>query len=347
MHVAHFNLARDFRGGERQTELLIRAHAEAGLLQTAVVRAGGDLARRLADVPKLRLRPIGKPYSWRLAQWRDADLLHAHEMRGAQLAYLSSRISRQPYLVTRRVIKRPSERRFTRALYRSAASISPLSRAVETVMADYLPGLRQCRIPSMAAGFAVDPARVAAIRADYPADALLVLQVGALVQHDKGQQFAIGAARRLANTHPRLQFLFLGSGRDESALRAQAEGLANVHFLGFHDNVGDYLAAADTFLFPSLQEGLGSALLDAMDAGLPIVASDVGGIPDVISDDDNGLLLPVGDIDGITAALVRLHDDAALRVRLGARGRELVEGYRPAAIAARYRELYREILSEH
>jgi glycosyltransferase involved in cell wall biosynthesis len=346
MHIAHFNLAKAFRGGERQTELLIRAHAAAGLAQTAIVRAGGELAERLVEVPGLRLRPIGKPYSWRLSAWRDTDLLHAHETRGAQVAYLSSRLSRQPYLITRRVIKRPGDSAFTRAMYRNATCVAGLSRAVVAVMDDYLPGLRQQRIPSMAAGFASDAAKVAAIRANYPADALLVLQVGALVRHDKGQQFSIEVARRLADSHPRLQFLFLGNGGDEAALREQAAGLANVHFLGFQRDVGDWLGAADIFFFPSVQEGLGSSLLDAMDAELPIIASDVGGIPDVVSDGDNGLLLPVGDVDGLAAALRQLHDDGDLRARLGARGRELVEGYRPTAIARRFRELYAELLRE-
>ena len=71
-------------------------------------------------------------------------------------------------------------------------------------------------------------------------------------------------------------------------LKNAAAGLSNVMFTGFVDNVGDYLAAFDVFVLPSNREGIGSVLFDAMDRALPVVASRVGGVPDIVHDGENG-----------------------------------------------------------
>ena len=72
-------------------------------------------------------------------------------------------------------------------------------------------------------------------------------------------------------------------------LKAAAAGLSNLTFTGFVDNVGDYLAAFDIFILPSNREGIGSILLDAMEQGLPVIASRVGGVPDIVHHDDERL----------------------------------------------------------
>ena len=110
----------------------------------------------------------------------------------------------------------------------------------------------------------------------------LVGHVGALDNGQKGQEFIIAAARELERSHPDVHFMLVGGGDDEAMLRSAAAGLSNLTFTGFVDNVGDYLAAFDVFILPSNREGIGSILLDAMEQGLPVIASRVGGVPDIV-----------------------------------------------------------------
>lgn len=339
--VIHVNLAPSFRGGERQAELLIRANARAGLRQRAVVRRGAPLAQRLKDVHELEVCPIARPFVANLGQLRDG-LVHAHETRAAQLAFIANCVLGTKYLITRRVPKRPKSNPFTAGVYGRAACVVSISTAILGTMRDYLPGGRNERIPSMAAGFAASPEAVERVRSGH-AGRLLVVHVGALVQRHKGQHVIIDAARRIHPSDTEIDFLLLGEGPDEAALRERAAGLDNVHFLGFRDDVADYIAAADIILYPSMEEGLGSALLDAMAAGKPIVASNTGGIPEIVGHGDNGLLAQPGDVEAIVEALLRLGADPQLRERMGARGREIASAYGADALAARYRELYAEL----
>jgi glycosyltransferase involved in cell wall biosynthesis len=118
-------------------------------------------------------------------------------------------------------------------------------------------------------------------------------------------------------------------------------GLDNIIFEGFVDNVGDYLAAFDLFAFPSLQEGLGSILIDAMNAELPIVASDVDGIPDLIQNEENGLLVSPADSALLAEKLVCLYEDKELSARLASKAQSDSRRLFPPVITERYlREIY-------
>ena len=160
----------------------------------------------------------------------------------------------------------------------------------------------------------------------------------------KGQRQIIAVARELARSAPDVSFLLVGAGRDEAALREEARDLPNLHFAGEVGDVGNYLAAFDIFLYPSRHEGLGSVLLDAMTFGLPMVATAVGGIPEIVQHGVNGLLCDVDDIAGLAAALLTLRADADLRRRMAAANRERAGKFSPAAMTERYIEVYRGLL---
>jgi glycosyltransferase involved in cell wall biosynthesis len=194
----------------------------------------------------------------------------------------------------------------------------------------------------MAANLTTNALTATKIRESYP-NKTLIGQVGALVERHKGQQYTIEAARHLETTHPHLHFLLIGDGQDEALLKQKAQGLTNIEFIGFKSNIGDYLRALDIFLFPSLQEGLGSTLLDAMEAGLPIVAAEVGGIPDIIKHKINGLLIPPQDALAIANAILVLVKNVAFAKNLGEQGNTEVINYSPAVISQRYMDVYKTI----
>lgn len=112
--------------------------------------------------------------------------------------------------------------------------------------------------------------------------------------------------------------------------------------MGFEKSVGSYIPAFDAFVFPSRSEGMGSILIDVMAAGVPIVASNVGGIPDLISDKENGLLIENGDYSALAEKLIEIKNDVGFREALVSNALAKSKGYTAAAMALRYLDVYKK-----
>jgi len=151
----------------------------------------------------------------------------------------------------------------------------------------------------------------------------------------------------------RLQLLVVGDGelKDELRRHGQSLGLSpRVHFLGARRDLGNLLAAIDVFVMPSLWEGLPLSLVLAMGAGVPVVATRIAGIPEVVQDGTSGLLVPPADAPALATALARVVSDPALRRCLGTTARGFVvprfgvEGYVRAVTSLYDRLLTKEIV---
>ena len=341
MRIAHINLAKSYRGGERQTELLARGLASAGYPQVVVARRHGELAKRLSD-GQVELRQVsGNPVSAALAA-SGADIVHVHDGRSIYAAWLRQRMSGTPYVITRRVNNPIGTHPLARRVYRDAFCVVGVSSDISDIVGRYDPGIHRAVIHSASSGFVPDPEQVAKIRAGFTGK-FLVGHVGALDNVQKGQEFIIQVARDLAMTHPEIQFLLVGGGDDEAMLKAQASGLNNLAFTGFVNNVGDYLAAFDLFILPSNKEGIGGILLDAMDQSLPVIASRVGGLHEIVHDGENGILIEPASPGQLKSAVLKLRGQPELMERFGARGREIASGFSAGAMCRRYLEIYQAI----
>ena len=136
-------------------------------------------------------------------------------------------------------------------------------------------------------------------------------------------------AAALLKDEEKLRFLLVGEGEERARLEQLASELGlsgKVHFAGFRENVFDWLSAMDIFVHPSLNEGMGRALVEAQAAGLPIAATTVCGIPDVVHHGKAGLLVPPSDAKALAAAMKRLCADPQLRRIYGDYGRAWVSG---------------------
>jgi glycosyltransferase involved in cell wall biosynthesis len=348
MHILHINLAKGFRGGERQTSLLINGLTEKfpEINQSLIVRQGSPLPDFIAN-KKIEIIYTKWPHlSSLLNSFANIDLVHAHEAKACHLAFLLSKTARLPYLITRRMDRPPKANRFTHAVYDNAETIVCLSSAINQIMQDYAPSVSSEVIPSMAASLAFSSNAISTIKnnVDKTQSKVLVGHIGALVKKHKGQQTIIEAARILEKTNPNIHFMLVGEGKDREALEQQALGLNNIEFVGFKSNIGDYLRTFDIFLFPSLQEGLGSTILDAMQAERPIIASNAGGIPDLITDKENGLLIPPENPDAIVEAIQQMLNDPESASEMAKNGAKKVKQYSPAVISQRYMHTYQQIL---
>lgn len=308
------NLAPGFRGGERQTEILIRCLAERGESQRLVIRRGNSLKQRCAAIAGLEIVEVSSNPLAAAFAVRGSRLAHSHEARTVYSCLLANLLYGTPYIITRRVVAAQSSKVVRRLAYRRARQLVGVSRAVVTSIHERFQDADTIVIPDATAGFAVDEGEVASIRARYPGKTLIG-HVGALAHSHKGQSTIISAARLCAKTHPDWQFLLCGDGEDEQRFRDEIGDLGNIELVGWVENVGDWLASFDLFVYPSLHEALGSTILDAMQFGLPVVASNVGGIPDFVVDGVNGTLIEPerpGQIVGAISGL--LSDPARLKI---------------------------------
>jgi glycosyltransferase involved in cell wall biosynthesis len=145
------------------------------------------------------------------------------------------------------------------------------------------------------------------------------------LSREKGVDVLMAAFRQVASAHSGARMVLVGDGLERAALEAMSRqfGLdARVQFLGMRDDVPSILRNLDVFVLPSRTEGLPMALLEAMAAGLPIVATAVGGVPEAIRDGETGILVPPERPDELAGAILRLASDEALRNRLAAGGRQ-------------------------
>jgi len=180
-------------------------------------------------------------------------------------------------------------------------------------------------------------------------DAFLVGNVGRLALQ-KGQRHLIGAMPALLERVPRAHAVIAGAGDLEEFLRDLAEetGVAErVHVLGPRKDVPALMHAMDVFAMPSIWEGFGLVLLEAMAAGRPIVASRVATIPEVVLDGQTGLLVPAGDPLALAEALAQLANQPALAARMGEAGRERVQHqFSLEKMVGDTELLYRELVDE-
>jgi len=134
----------------------------------------------------------------------------------------------------------------------------------------------------------------------------------------------VRAARGVCDHHPGARFIIAGDGPLRPRLEALSRELRlerNISFLGHRDDIADVIASFDVLVMPSTIEGLGSSIMDAHALGVPVVASNVGGIPDIVADNETGLLVESGDVNGFTRGLRRLIVEDDLRERLIDKGK--------------------------
>lgn len=312
-------------------------------------------ARQLYSLPASRLVP-------RLAA--SADLIHAHlgeDLAVVPIALFAARRHRLPFVLT---VHTSLHHTITVTNPRSAllkilggrlerwgaseadALIAITRRLAELVMADGVPPERVHLVPP-----GVQPALFARAAADGDLLADLprprVLYLGRF--HAQKQ---VDVLVRAASLLPEAQVVLVGDGNERHALELLSKRLGvseRVHFRGFvpHDQIPGVLRGADVLALPSRYEELGVVMLEAMHAGVPVVASATGGIVDVVEHEINGLLVPPGDHEALAMALRRVLTDSNLADSLAAAGRQRVTRYDWNGLTEEVLTIYEQVLRRH
>jgi glycosyltransferase involved in cell wall biosynthesis len=340
LHIIHVNLAKGFRGGERQTALLIQALAHHVESQTLVCRRDSPLREALREVDRLSVVSANHQLGGHIQAAR-ASVVHAHEAKAVHWAWLHKRLWCTPYVVTRRVDTPIKDKWMNRLFYGDASCCVAISTMIQAQLAPWSQHNIPV-IPSAMSNFSPDMHIAEQFKARYPGR-FIVGHIGALVDRHKGQRVILEAARQLQDSHPTLLFVFFGKGEDEETLQQESLHLSNVVWAGFQPNIGDFIPALDLFIFPSRNEGLGSVLLDVMQAKIPVIASDVGGIPDLVQQNRTGVLVEANNAAALKEAIIQAKENDKASAAMADAAYERLKAFSPQAMAEHYHHVYGQV----
>jgi glycosyltransferase involved in cell wall biosynthesis len=361
LRIAHLIESDGPGGAERMVASLAGALQTRGAENVVIVpeRGEGWLARQLDRTGVATLAgPLDLPFP-ALARWLGSAfrqhrvaLAHSHEFIMALCGAWAARRAGVPHVFTMHGSRYYASRWRRRIALRVAAELSGGAVAVSGSVARHLSRdlwLRASRIVTIPNGASLSAVVHSSLRDELGLDPgdQLALAVGNLYPV-KGQRYLVEALGLLADQFPRLHVAIAGRGELEDVLRAQAGALGlggRVHLLGLRADIGNLLAGADIFVLPSLSEGLPLALVEAMLAARPIVASAVGEIPVVLAQGDAGAIVPPGDAAALARALTKLLNDRTHARELGAvAARRAHAEYTVDRMVERYVALYRKRL---
>ncbi len=360
MRILHVETGMHLYGGAQQVAYLLDGLVRRGVDTVLVCPPGAAIGARfrgcaveVIEVPCGGDVDLG--FAWRLQrviERQRPQLVHLHSRRGADvLGGLAARLAGVPAVLSRRV-DNPEAKWWARWKYSRYARVVCISEGIATVL--------------RAEG--VDPARIRVVRSVVDAQAWTqpaprgafcaefglpehrpIAGVVAQLIERKGHRVLFAALARLPA--PQRPFVVcFGQGPQHTALQAEVEqlGLAgDVSFAGFRDDLAHWMGCLDLLVHPAYMEGLGVSLLQAAAAGVPIIASRAGGIPEAVRDDENGLLVPPGDVAALHAALTRVLGDDRLRRRLAQGGPALIaREFSLDAMVDGNLAVYREVLDE-
>lgn len=336
MKVLHVESGMHLYGGARQVAYLLAGLRQRGVDSLLVCPRGSAIAATAAtlgvttyEIPMRGDHDL--PLIWRLkriiAQERP-DIVHLHSRRGADLlGGLAARLAGVKTVLSRRV-DNPESRFVVRWKYRLYDRVVTISRGIaEVLLGEGLPPEKLTCVCSAVdvEAFQGGCDRAAFCRRFGLDEDALVMGVAAQLIPRKGHRYLLEAMPGLLAEFPDLRLLVFGRGPLRSELGVQIARLQlqdQVVMAGFCEDLPAILPCLDLLVHPALMEGLGIALLQAASAGLPIVATHAGGMPEAVEDGINGRLVPPADVEALKDALRQLLADRELRQRMGQAGRE-------------------------
>jgi glycosyltransferase involved in cell wall biosynthesis len=359
-------LATGGAGGAQESAIALLVHLDRSAFEVeAVSLTDGAAIRRLRDlgIKATVLAPQDDASAVRelvaILEGREIDLLHAHMFRAELTGTRAARTAGTPVVVATVHSSRVRSSSDVAALAGVTPFIDRLIAPSGAIAAKVRrEGRGAAEITVVPNGVGLDsfsPERrvheITATRTSLgiPVDAFLI-GVIARLEHEKGHRHLLDAMPAVVDLVPNAWLVLVGAGSQDDSLRAQAGSLPlrarqQIAFAGVRTDIAAITEALDVAVLPSGREAQGLAVLEAMAARRPVVATSVGGIPETIRDGTDGLLVPPADPGALAAAIVRLARSPRLRDRLAASGRRRVEErFSAAASVRRIEAIYAEEL---
>ncbi len=356
MSLFQIDAGKEWRGGQRQVLFLARALKAGGRSFRLVCQPGSPLHQKASaeglSVLPLRMRSeldlLAVLKLGRAMSKLGCRVAHFHDAHAVSIGKAAAALAKVPVRIVSRRVDFPVKSR--RKYIKNIDAVIAISDEVKRILVKG--GVPAKLIEVIPSGVDFAPFREAADRdflrreLRFRPDDFLVGIVAQLEDH-KGHRYLIEAARIIKKETPRVKLIVVGSGSLEMELTRQVQDLGVedlVFFLGFRDDVPRLLASLDLFVMSSHLEGLGSSIMDAMAAKLPVVATRAGGIPEVVIHRETGLLVPPRSPAALAEAVLKLYHDRSLAAALGERGFRVVhEKFSAEAMAERIIGVYERI----
>lgn len=359
MKIVHVETGRHLYGGAQQVAFLLDGLQQRGVDNLLVCPPGAAIGEHFAHGP-VRVQPlacragdIDLSFAFalrRLLERERPDLVHLHSRRGADvMGAWGVRMAGLPCVLSRRV-DNPEPRLWAKLKYRLHDRVIAISQSIADVLAAH--GVPRGKLRVVRSSLDPIPWQRPATRADFavqfgvPEDAVWIGVIAQLIPR-KGHRVLFRALRDLPQRN-RVRVICFGQGALREKLERESAGLGGiVRFAGFRDDLPRWMGCLDLVAHPAWREGLGVSLLQAAAAGVPVIASRAGGLPEAVSEGQTGLLVEPGDVAGWTAALARLVTDPHRRRQLGAEGRDRIEReFSVDAMVEGNLAVYRELLGD-
>ncbi|OZI55203.1 glycosyltransferase family 4 protein [Bordetella genomosp. 5] len=318
MKILQLNFEKGWRGGERQTLYCMRAFRKAGHEVEILCRAGGPLAQRATDegFKVHAVRNVPGQLAFLARHGAGYDIVHSQTANTNTWAVLTRLFHRRPVVFSRRTsfVVEPKDEWKTGYKWRNVDLFVAISEMAASEPRRL--GIEPVIIRSAVEPHEIDQANVAALVQEFALTGRRMLATSAALLHDKDPVTLVRAIGELARTRSDFVFLHFGAGGNrEAEARAEVQrlGLQDVYrFAGFRKGVEDFYSVMDVFVMASLEEALGSSVLDAFLQRVPVVSTDAGGLKESLAD-GRGVLCAVGDYQAMAAGMARCLDDAAFR----------------------------------
>ena len=333
LRIAVVNSARNYGGQEAMAVLLAGALRERGhdvlFLCRPVFPALERVQGMVTVAPVLTgvdWDPLGIWRSWRAFRRHGSDVVLVTTNKDMRSAAIAAAWARIPVVVSRGMARPFPDKTRYRFLYgRLSAHLIANSRATQEIALESGPWLHRARTSVVHNGVDPEPFRSAnPAEVGVPKGALTIGFVGRFVEW-KGVMTLAEAWPTVARELPDAHLVLVGEGEMEGEMRDRLRNVDRVHWLGFRRDIPGVMQSLDILAFPSKMEGFGLAALEAMAAGVPVVAARACALPELIDDGRHGFLVTPDEPSELAEALIRLGKDEALRRAMGERGAERVD----------------------
>ena len=356
--ILHIDTGKTFRGGQRQLLLLSERLQSMPVNQVVACPAGSELIKRFTDIPTIGLSDSSlgrKLFRGRLERTiveHGINIIHAHDSEAHSLGIMvKKKFPEVKLIVTRRVVFPPSSSVSRRFKYlRHVDQYIAISRAVADSLS--LIGVAAGKIAVIHSALNLSVIEQSqtdqSIRSEFPGDGrFLVVSAGALTP-EKDFATAIMAVKALSQETGGIGLIILGEGPERAALERliSQEKLVNVKLLGHREPMAPIFKACDLFLMTSTSEGLNSSAIEAAACGLPLVVSNVGGLPEIAEKEYNGKLCDAGNPRMFAAAIESLMVDEKTRKQMGENSISKSRQFNIDQTARKTAEIYNRIIAE-
>ena len=315
----------------------LQAEAEAAGVLVLPLGGANKAVRILKGIATmLRLRP---------------QIVHGHNQTSVQYALLGRRLIGAKVLITAHGRGKADYREPTQEEWRQVSAVTAVSEAVAEEIGDSLP---VGRLSVILNGVETSAAKLSREETRKSLDIVeneIVGTIVARIDSMKGHDTLLEACAILKRRNREFTLLIVGDGVERGNRERLSRELNlspdKVRFLGFRNDVPDLLSASDFFLLPSLTEGLPLSVLEAMSHGLPVVATNVGGIPELIQEDVHGLLVPPKNQSSLANAIERIITNPILRQEMGRQGASRVQKeFSFNSMMEKYSEKYEQLINQ-